>query len=113
MACKKKNAADKAPPAADPDATVLPSLDADNAASTAAAAATTTPTPAADNASTTKPAPVEVDAVKPATTDPPVLPPPASNDRPVVGAKSPKSKMGLASAKASQAVASIGGRRGI
>jgi hypothetical protein len=78
MARKKKNAADKAPPAADPDATVLPSSDADNAASTTAAM--TMPTPAADNTTTTKPAPVEVDAVKPATTDPPVLPPPASSD---------------------------------
>ncbi len=112
MARKKKNAADKAPPVADPDATILPSLDADNAASTAATAATTTPTPAADNATTTKPAPAEVDAVKPATTDPPILPPPASSDdRPIVGAKSPKSKMGLALAKASQAVASTAGNQ--
>ncbi len=40
------------------------------------------------------------DAVEPASTDPPV-PPPASDDHPILGAKSPKVKYGLASAKAS------------
>ena len=80
MARKKreKNAADKAPLAADPAAdTDLPSSGAENAA---AAAATTTTTPAAAATTTTKPAPApaEVDAVKPASTNPPVLPPPAS-----------------------------------
>jgi hypothetical protein len=105
---KEKNVADKAPSAAASATTVIPS-DAENVASTAAAATTTMPTPADDNAAAVKPAPVEVDVVKPASTDPPI-PPPASDHHPVIEAKSPKAKYGLALAKA-HAVATTAGNQ--